>query len=382
MYYLSGITRERAPSIMTEHNPSGSKKSELIETSRRTFVAGAGVAAMGLLLAACGGKNPKEQSPKNSTENPEVDNTQKESPESKEDKPDGLSNKDDYNKLSNGNQVRYNSYELFVAANEVFANEDVDITEYGQFYYNEKFEAVGDQDTKATPSQVAESIIDRLNVVYKVAQGGNRLDKDVAGGLLDSFTSQKGLEDSLGSFYGQGTKSGSWSKPEKTHDSQDLTKYLGIEASNESSEDDLKFPLKFLEVTHISDACINTRTQQNVFGGKYYELVVKVEDGDKKTTYIQLVVVANRHSIATMKDGSTINHMASVENNPETDAETLANINRINSDLKTRYYYELVSFEENWLGGSEKDFALDFPGSHKDSSSDWPTYEAILPPES
>ncbi len=316
--------------------------------------------------------NSESYNPATSSATPEVD----------AEKPDGLANKDDYLPFSTrGAAERKNSYEDFIAAAEVFAHEGVDITAYNQFYYNEKFEAVGDPDSKPTPSQVAELKIAQLNVAYKVAQGGNPLDQTVAEGLVGSISPHGGLEEALGSFYSKGTKSGSWSKPAETIDAQDLVTTFANNSEEKPSMDELVFPLKFIEVTHISSSCINLDNLQNPFGSKFYEVVVKVEEGDGDTSFVQMILAATRHSVSIDRDGNPINHMTKAKNDPETDPETLANIADIEGQLEDRRYYTIVALQPKKTG-DEKGFAFDFSGSYEGGDvNEFPTYEAMFPPE-
>lgn len=305
-------------------------------------------------------------------------------PEIDTNKPDGLKNEDSYSKLSNGEQLAMNHYELFARSNEIFAEEGVDITDYGQYYYDENFELVGNPDIKPTPSQVAESIIARLNVVNKVAGGGKRIDKDIAGGLLNSFTSTERIEESLGPFYGQSSKTGDWSKPPEMVDAQDLVTTLGVESSDKTETGNiskLKFPITYEGVVRVSNQCID---QASVLAANYripsefYELIVKVENSDGDTLFLQMILEKTGSLFTVKEDDKVFDYRNKVKEDPNTDPETIAKISDIPvGGADGRYLLAGVSVNTE---GTESKLPLKFPGKGEEGLNTFPKDSPLNPP--
>lgn len=305
-------------------------------------------------------------------------------PEIDTDKPDGLKNEDSYSKLSNGEQLAMNHYELFARSNEIFAEEGVDITDYGQYYYDENFELVGNPDIKPTPSQVAESIIARLNVVNKVAGGGKRIDKDIAGGLLNSFTSTERIEESLGPFYGQSSKTGDWSKPPEMVDAQDLVTTLGVESSDKTETGNiskLKFPITYEGVVRVSNQCID---QESVLAAnyripsKFYELIVKVKTSEGEILYLQMILEKTGSLFTVKEDDKVFDYRNKVKEDPNTDPETIAKISDIPvGGADGRYLLAGVSVNTE---GTESKLPLKFPGKGEEGLNTFPKDSPLNPP--
>lgn len=363
---------------MREHNPSSSNNRLRTPISRRGILGLCGIAAGVELLSACGGEraNTPTSNPNTATQNRTPESTTP-TPETEKKRPNGLNDQTGYNILSNGELVSSNDYEKFAKANTVFAQEGVDITEYGQVWYDEKFKPKGDPEASPTPTQLAESLVARLNVIHRVGQGGNRLDPTVADALLGSIVAPGTVEDYIGYTMAAGNGLESWSKPEGVHDARDLAMELGLKGANNSSNG-LDFPIEFVEVTRVDGRYIRREQALNPAPTTVYSMEIKVtmaddgNDGDLGDRFITMLVGEDpQFWVADKKGDGKINHMKHVEDDPNTPAEILENIANIPLNVGNRW--SIIGYQVERTG-NVSEIKLGKPSS--DGTSKFPNLDS------